>query len=102
VAFLHWGNEYTDQVTDREKAIATSLAKEGAELIVGSHSHKASGMDCTPDYCRIFSLGNFFFDQSGEKVSGKILQLKYFPQGTYVPHLIDVNRNKNGSSQTVF
>ena len=60
-------------------------------LIVGAHSHRAllrvdalAGGEAAVAY----SLGNFLFDQSGDRVSGAILEVRFFPQGTFFARLV--------------
>ncbi len=89
-AFIHWGREYTAAAGDREHKIATFLEERGVELIVGNHSHRAGHLVCDRRACRIYSLGNFFFDQRRKKVSGALLEVIFFPQGTYFLRLHDV------------
>ena len=82
-AFLHWGREYTAEPGLREKALAAQLAEKGVEVIIGCHTHRAGGLSGNPQTCQAFSLGNFLFDQSRPGVSGALLEVIFFPQGTY-------------------
>jgi AmmeMemoRadiSam system protein B len=82
-AFLHWGREFDDQAGPREEALAHLLEEKGVEVIIGCHSHRASLLEGTRKSCRIFSLGNFLFDQDGPQSSGALLEATFFPQGTY-------------------
>lgn len=86
VAFVHWGREYVAQPGPREQALGAALRAAGAELVVGAHPHRASagaallgGLDALA----VHSLGNFIFDQRGPRVSGAVLQLSVFAQGTW-------------------
>jgi AmmeMemoRadiSam system protein B len=82
-ALLHWGAEFAQKAGPREETLAARLEAKGVELIIGSHSHRAGGLRCTLRTCRAFSLGNFVFDQRRPEVSGAILEVIFFPQGTY-------------------
>jgi AmmeMemoRadiSam system protein B len=82
-ALVHWGPEYARDPTSREKLVAAWLAEKGVELIVGSHSHRASPLTGTLNFCQVFSLGNFIFDQRRPEVSGALLEVTFFPTGTY-------------------
>ena len=55
----------------------------GVEVIIGCHSHRARRLEGSRKSCRIFSLGNFIFDQDKGPVSGILLEAVFFPQGTY-------------------
>lgn len=82
-ALVHWGNEYVQGMDDRQRALADLFRSHDVELIIGSHSHRASPMQCDGTGCVVPSLGNFLFDQTGEKVSGQLLKVTFFKQGTY-------------------
>jgi AmmeMemoRadiSam system protein B len=82
-AFIHWGGEFSPQAGPREEALAALLEEKGAEVIIGCHSHRASSLEGTRRSCRVFSLGNFLFDQEKPPVSGMLLEAVFFPQGTY-------------------
>jgi poly-gamma-glutamate synthesis protein (capsule biosynthesis protein) len=82
-ALIHWGREFTGQAGPRERALADLLQEKGVEVIIGCHSHRASHLQGTRRACRVFSLGNFLFDQDRASVSGILLEAVFFPQGTY-------------------
>ena len=82
-AFLHWGREFANQAGPREQALADLLEEMGVEVIIGCHSHRARRLEGSRKSCRIFSLGNFLFDQDKGPVSGILLEAVFFPQGTY-------------------
>ncbi len=80
---IHWGSEFTTEPNRRERELSQKLRERGVELIIGAHSHRASELFCEPDFCQIFSLGNFIFDQPWEYTSGKILEIDFFANGNY-------------------
>ncbi len=82
-AFLHWGEEFRAVPGPREQALAARLAGRGVELIIGSHPHRAGALTGDRQQCLAFSLGNFIFDQSRPEVSGALLEVMFYPQGTY-------------------
>lgn len=82
-AFVHWGVEYTEGLDMRQKALRDEFLRKGISLIVGAHSHRSSRLQCDRSSCTVPSLGNFLFDQYGSKVSGSMLKVAFFPQGTY-------------------
>jgi len=89
-AFVHWGGEYSERAGPRETLLGSALHRRGAELIIGCHSHRSSELLCQLGNCGIFSLGNFIFDQVGGQVSGKILDVMFFPQGTYFVKTVEI------------
>jgi AmmeMemoRadiSam system protein B len=82
-AFIHWGWEFVQKAGPREQALAALLEEKGVEVIIGCHSHRAGRLSGTRKSCRVFSLGNFLFDQDKPRVSGMLLEAVFFPQGTY-------------------
>jgi hypothetical protein len=82
-AFLHWGQEFTKTPGPREQALAARLAAGGVELIIGSHPHRAGALNGDRQQCLAYSLGNFIFDQRRPEVSGALLEVIFYPQGTY-------------------
>jgi AmmeMemoRadiSam system protein B len=81
--FLHWGEEFRAAPGPREQALAARLAERGVELIIGSHPHRAGALTGDRKQCLAFSLGNFIFDQRRPGVSGALLEVIFYPQGTY-------------------
>jgi poly-gamma-glutamate capsule biosynthesis protein CapA/YwtB (metallophosphatase superfamily) len=101
IAFVHWGIEYTDAATDKERAIAAALGRCGVSLIVGDHSHQASSAVETLGggaSQMVFSLGNFIFDQTSPRGSGALLEMRVFKHGTVaarmvpIPNLFELSR----------
>ena len=82
-AFLHWGQEFTATPGPREQALAARLKAGGVELIIGSHPHRAGALTGDRRQCLAYSLGNFIFDQRRPEVSGALLEIMFYPQGTY-------------------
>jgi poly-gamma-glutamate synthesis protein (capsule biosynthesis protein) len=81
--FMHWGEEFRATPGLREQALAARLKARGVELIIGSHPHRAGALTGDRTQCLAYSLGNFIFDQRRPEVSGALLEVIFFPQGTY-------------------
>lgn len=67
VVLAHWGVEYVSKAPARIQTLAHTLAKAGADIIIGTHPHVIqpfediqTGTHTTRVY---YSLGNFIFDQ---------------------------------------
>ncbi|MCB1502882.1 MAG: AmmeMemoRadiSam system protein B [Bauldia sp.] len=92
-AFMHWGTEYVAHPSGRENALAGALRQAAVSLIVGAHPH-VSGERLMAlaggESLLAYSLGNFLFDQPGETVSGAVLEVRFFPQGTFFARLIPI------------
>lgn len=68
IAFPHWGDEYVRTPDSKQKNYAMKLAKAGADIIIGSHSHMVQPMlhytlknadGSTRKVFAMFSMGNF-------------------------------------------
>jgi poly-gamma-glutamate synthesis protein (capsule biosynthesis protein) len=78
--FLHWGNEYERQPNTAQRRVAAFLARQGVDLILGSHPHVLQPAewlgDATDRTFALYSLGNFFSAQRQPFTdSGVIMQL---------------------------
>ena len=69
VISVHWGLEYQQGATDRQKTLARQFAEAGAALVVGTHPHvlqPAAWIPTTQGKTLVlYSLGNALFDQAG-------------------------------------
>lgn len=63
IVCVHWGNEYTKTVSDRQELIARNLINSGADIVIGSHPHTLQTIEKYNDGIIFYSLGNFVFDQ---------------------------------------
>jgi Putative enzyme of poly-gamma-glutamate biosynthesis (capsule formation) len=83
IANMHWGDEYKLVQNKEQERLARLLAREGADLIIGSHPHVVQPSkvvrDSTGNISRVivYSLGNFI---SGMKtpntVGGQLIKIK--------------------------
>ena len=69
IVSLHWGEEYSHDVTEEQRALAQRVADMGADLIIGGHPHVAEGAEMltASDGRKVFctySLGNFLCAQN--------------------------------------
>jgi poly-gamma-glutamate synthesis protein (capsule biosynthesis protein) len=92
-AFLHWGEEYAAVPGEREEHLIDALRRAAVSLIVGAHPHVASERLqalAGGESLLAYSLGNFLFDQPGARSSGAVLEVRFFPQGTFFARLIPI------------
>jgi poly-gamma-glutamate capsule biosynthesis protein CapA/YwtB (metallophosphatase superfamily) len=93
-AFMHWGTEYERNPDEREDHLIDALRQAAVSLIVGAHPHVASGRLqalAGGESLLAYSLGNFLFDQPGAESSGAVLEVRFFPQGTFFARLIPIS-----------
>lgn len=62
LCLVHWGDENTDKVTERQREMARWLIDHDVDAVVGSHSHCVQPMDFYHSRPIIYSLGNLVFD----------------------------------------
>jgi poly-gamma-glutamate synthesis protein (capsule biosynthesis protein) len=90
-ALVHWGREYVAEPGEAEYAAAQAMEACGVGAIVGAHPHRASrGIQAMQggEYLLTYSLGNLLFDQTAERGTGALLEVRVFEQGTYATRLI--------------
>ncbi len=68
---MHWGEEYTTNLTTFQKETAKYLASLGVNIIIGCHPHVIQPMDFIDNTLVIYSLGNFVSNQDTvQKLTG--------------------------------
>jgi hypothetical protein len=63
IAFPHWGVEYTRAPLPSMRNKARRWVREGADLVLGAHSHVAGAIEEVRGRPVVYSLGNLIFDQ---------------------------------------
>ena len=64
IAYLHYGNEYSRSPNDNQVKISHELINDGADIVIGSHTHVTQGVEMYNGKPIFYNLGNFIFDQS--------------------------------------
>ncbi len=57
----HWGIEYTNAITEEQEQMAHLLCDNGADIILGHHSHVLQPIESYNGSMIFYSLGNFLF-----------------------------------------
>lgn len=89
IVSIHWGNEWDAVPNDRQNELASSLAKAGADIIIGHHPHTLqpvrwiAGTESNRPALVAFSMGNALFDQYGPPGAryGALLRVDVGPEG---------------------
>ena len=63
IAYLHWGDEYSERISKAQREIAAALHRAGCQVIIGSHPHVVQGVDISMREVTVYSLGNFISNQ---------------------------------------
>ncbi len=58
---VHWGVEYTNAITEEQEQFAHLLCDNGADIILGHHSHTLQPVESYKNSMIFYSLGNFLF-----------------------------------------
>lgn len=76
IVSMHWGDEYSLNVNNRQREIASYLSSLGVNLIIGHHPHVVEPIEYVNDTLVIYSLGNFLSAQRGiDKLTGLMVSL---------------------------
>jgi len=76
VVFLHWGVEKQTCPSADQQALARALTNAGADVVVGSHSHRVEGGGRMGDAFVDYGLGNFaFYNDMGDNARTGVLVL---------------------------
>jgi poly-gamma-glutamate capsule biosynthesis protein CapA/YwtB (metallophosphatase superfamily) len=62
LCFVHWGDENTPKVNERQRELARWLIDRDVDAVVGTHPHCTQPMDSYHSRPIIYSLGNLVFD----------------------------------------
>ena len=88
---MHWGNEYTKELTAFQKNMGKFLIDNGADLVIGNHPHWIQDYEIYNGRYILYALGNFIFDQEWSKEtkegviakftikSNKVVALNFIP-----------------------
>ena len=70
LCLMHWGDENTSGVSERQRALARWLIDQGVDAVAGCHPHSIQPLDFYHGRPVVYSLGNLVFD--GAPKSGKL------------------------------
>ena len=67
IVAMHWGVEYTHTPTQYEKDMASFLAENNVDIVIGTHPHVIQPVEWIDDTLVFYSLGNFISAQYQNK-----------------------------------
>jgi len=85
LGFVHWGDENTIEISERQRELARWLIDHGVDAVVGSHPHCVQPFDSYHGRPIIYSLGNLVFDGAPTLPSwnrGQLLEIDLGQPGT--------------------
>jgi hypothetical protein len=76
VVFLHWGTEETWCASGEQQDLASALLGAGADIIVGSHTHRVFGAGKVGPALVAYGMGNFvYWREDGESGRSGVLKV---------------------------
>lgn len=100
IAFMHWGDEYVEQPNASQVDFAQLMAKEGADIILGSHPHVIQKSEFIETGAQstfvIYSMGNFISNQRRETLDSRN---ELTEDGIIVT--IDIRKNNKTNETTI-
>lgn len=78
ISFMHWGEEYAEEPNAKQVEYAEMMAKEGVDIILGSHPHviqksEVLSFDDRESFV-IYSMGNFVSNQRLETLDNELTE----------------------------
>ena len=106
LVFVHWGDENTGKVSERQRELARWLIDHGVDAVVGSHPHCVQPFDTYHGRPIIYSLGNLVFDGAPSVPNwnqGQLLEMDLGQPGTRPAsfRLVPVQLDARGFPQLV-
>ena len=103
LAFMHWGEENSVNVTARQRELARWLIDHGADAIAGTHPHCVQPFDSYHGHPIFYSLGNLVFDGAPTLPNwnrGNLLEVDLGPTRPAF-HLVPIQLDARGFPQLV-
>jgi len=109
IPFFHWGVEYTNRPTERQRRVARAAVEAGAAMVLGSHAHWVQAFEFYEGAFIAYGLGNFVFDQDWSVettqgvilhagfVDGRLASVRFVPiqiEALHQPRLLDRVRGR--------
>ena len=105
IVYFHFGKEYVKNVTKRQEILAHFAIDNGADLVIGAHSHVVQRYEFYKGKPIFYGLGNFLFDIDDKpitkiglmpiiyynKIKKNFFAVVYYVKskpGNYFPHLL--------------
>jgi len=73
IVAIHWGVEYSKDISQSQQELAYELIDAGADIIIGAHPHVLQPLEIYNDGIIFYSLGNFVFDQGWMRTKDSVL-----------------------------
>ncbi|MGI6490873.1 MAG: CapA family protein [Pelotomaculum sp.] len=82
IIYLHWGDEYVYSPASWQRKYSRLLSKNGADAIIGCHSHTVQNIEMIENVPVVYSLGNTYFHTNNlDAQYGEAVILEFRPEG---------------------
>jgi len=102
VVSLHAGQEYKKEPSDFQISFSKNCIDNGADLVIGHHSHVVQPIEKYKQGWIAYSLGNFIFDQSFSEETMKGLLLQVIIEGKKIKNVNSKEIRISNSFQLFF
>jgi poly-gamma-glutamate synthesis protein (capsule biosynthesis protein) len=97
IVIIHWGVELDTQPRSEQVAEAHRFIAAGADIILGSHSHRLQPMSTVDGHPVFWGLGNFVWPHlSDEGSTTAVAEVTVGPKGGFQSRLIPVYIGSSG------
>jgi poly-gamma-glutamate synthesis protein (capsule biosynthesis protein) len=104
VVSFHFGDEYQQNPSKRQRTLARAAIDAGARIVVGHHPHVVQSVEEYDGGVIMYSLGNFIFDQnfSEDTMSGMMVKIEFEGDkiAAIIPMPITINKSYQPSLET--
>ena len=92
---MHFGEEYSFDVNERQRSIATYLSSLGVDIVIGHHPHVVEPVEMIGSTLVLYSLGNFLSGQRGvERLTGLIYSVDIVKTETETGSTISIENHR--------
>lgn len=81
IVSFHWGDEYTEEISPRQREFSRLAIDSGADLVIGHHPHWIQGKEEYKSKKIFYSLGNFVFDQMWSEKTKEGMAIRFTLEG---------------------
>lgn len=91
IAYVHWGTEDSNVVTDYQKEMGHEYIDAGADAVIGGHPHVLQGVEYYKGHPIAYSMGDFWFNDFHDNTGLLKLTIDHtgLRETTFIPCLRD-------------
>ena len=101
IVALHWGTEYKQEATAKQREQAKFLADNGVDIVLGTHSHCIEPWERIGNTVVFYSFGNFISGQNHPDNTAYVRKVSSFGMFATMDIIKTVDPNTNTTTITV-